>query len=479
MGAGALAVAQDPVGSDTKGRDYPRWILSAYLIVLLVCFSPLKTVAYTLPLFFIAWGTFVGRMGWRALRRLIVLLVGLCFLSLVHAALYEDFLWVNFLVGLVTYSAVWTLFLDFSRVTSQALIRRLFRLTVGFLAFQACFGILQALYSAVAVSGGSFDISAGDAVKGTINPSLIGDGLGSNQMFAILLSLFVIAIYPSRHSFLSRAERAWLPVIALSWVLASVMHTVIFAIGAIVVGAVLSPVVGARRWFGQLVYRARLLVYGVVLVGVVLLAARVFLPQNLGNLPGLLGQTAASFRQAQPVSPKVIATLNTLTVLPRAEDSQPVVGLGLGQYSSRAGLIMSGTYLSGGFYLAPRSRTVSNDLIYQLQESIRNQNIGSTFFPYYSWLSIYGEFGVIGVLAVLCVAVIAIRRVRRIQRVADMPIHVATLGQSVTIAIIYLLFLGLQDNYWEFTQAIFPPLILLKLSYDYVTKVAVWSESEH
>jgi hypothetical protein len=36
------------------------------------------------------------------------------------------------------------------------------------------------------------------------------------------------------------------------------------------------------------------------------------------------------------------------------------------------------------------------------------------------------------------------------------------------VLILYLALLGLQDNYWEFTQAILPALILLKLGYDYL-----------
>jgi hypothetical protein len=31
-----------------------------------------------------------------------------------------------------------------------------------------------------------------------------------------------------------------------------------------------------------------------------------------------------------------------------------------------------------------------------------------------------------------------------------------------------MLLLGFQDNYWEFTQAIYAPLLLAKLSYDYL-----------
>ena len=34
--------------------------------------------------------------------------------------------------------------------------------------------------------------------------------------------------------------------------------------------------------------------------------------------------------------------------------------------------------------------------------------------------------------------------------------------------LLYIALLGLHDNYWEFTQAIFPGVLLLKLCYDYL-----------
>jgi hypothetical protein len=33
------------------------------------------------------------------------------------------------------------------------------------------------------------------------------------------------------------------------------------------------------------------------------------------------------------------------------------------------------------------------------------------------------------------------------------------------ILLFYLFFLGFQDNYWEYTQAIFPAFLVLKLGY--------------
>lgn len=443
------------------------WVVTAYLVCLVVSFSPLKAVAYMLPVLVLLTGTTFERRAWRFIRRPMLATVALVVVSAGHAVLYPDFIWSNAFAALITYSTLLFLAADFSRVATLPLIRRLTNLTVIWLTFQAVIGVGQALFSAAVVGGGSFDLAVGDAVKGTINPLPIGDGSGSNQMFAVLLSLYLIALYPNRWLLRSTTRRWMLPLIGVAWVLASVMHTVLFAAVAVLMAALISPVERRRRRFARMVQRGRLA--GAAVAGALVLggALWVFLPSNLQTLPHYVEQAVSGFRQpVDGVSPKVLATVNTIAVLPTIEPGQPVYGLGLGQYSSRAGLIMSGTYLSGDFYLPPRSRNVSYELIYQLQASIRGQNVGSTNFPYYSWLSVYGELGAIGLVLCLFWLSIVLRRARGAQ---STPLAGSVgFGQSIAIAILYVAFLGLQDNYWEFAQAIFCPLFLLKLYYDYL-----------
>jgi hypothetical protein len=404
-----------------------------------------------------------GELPFTALRGMLKIVALLTMLGLVHALLYDDFLWPNFALGLLTYSSVLVACVDFSSVASLHLLYRLFRLTFVFVAAQAGYGMVQSVYSAMVVGGGHFDDFIGDAVKGTINPTLVGDGLGSNQMFAILVSLFLFTLYPSRRFYLSRSGRMWFWTIGLSWLLASVMHTLFFGIVAVLVTAALFPTGEARDAVRRVSSRFRVMAYGLAAVAAVVVLLRAFLPGNLRNVGYYVGSTLTSFTAVTPISAKVVATLNTVQELPERVPEQPFVGLGLGQYSSRAGLIMSGTYLARGFFLEPRYREVSYDLIYSLQESIRDRNVGSTYFPYFSWLSLYGEFGWLGLVLV---GWIVLRLVARLRRVST-PLHeLRALGQTVMLCALYLMLLGLQDNYWEFTQAIFAPLVLLRLSYD-------------
>lgn len=443
-----------------------RSLIGLYFGILVLTFSPLKSVAYFLPILFIA-GCVVGAgLRPRALRGVALAATLLLAWGVVHALVYAEFLWINFALGLLTYAVLLTMAVDFGPIVSLSLLYRLFRLTFVFVAAQAAYGVVQSVYSAVVVGRGTFDDFIGDAVKGTINPILVGDGRGSNQMFAILVSLFLLLLYPSRRFFLPATWRWAFWVIGLSWILASVMHTVFFAAAAILVVAVLLPPwVGwpqlQRRGSG----RVRGLASGMLAALVILGLVRLFLPGNLRNVGHYVSTTVSSFSAVDPLSPKVVATLNTLYRLPQEAPPQPWIGLGLGQYSSRAGLIMSGTYLAEGFLLAPQSRSVSHDLVYSLQESVRDRNVGSTYFPYYSWLSVYGELGWVGVAAVLFVAVAVVRRLRT----SPLPFQEwDALRRSVVLVVAYMLLLGFQDNYWEFAQAICAPLVLGKLSYDYL-----------
>jgi len=208
----------------------------------------------------------------------------------------------------------------------------------------------------------------------------------------------------------------------------------------------------------------------------VLVSAAIVFPSNMSTLPYYVHTSLSSLAQVSSVSPKSIATLNTLLELPRREPIQPLLGLGLGQYSSRAGLIMSGTYLSRPFYLEPRYRTVSYDLIYSLQEAVRERRYGSTFFPYYSWLSVYGELGMLGVALVLALGIVVFKNLRRIR---SAPQEIRALQLSIALTLTYVMVLGFQDNYWEFAQAVFAPLVLAKLSYDWIRRYGQYTYRAH
>jgi len=85
---------------------------------------------------------------------------------------------------------------------------------------------------------------------------------------------------------------------------------------------------------------------------------------------------------------------------------------------------------------------------------------GSTLFPFSSWITLYGELGFIGVF------LLAILIMRSIFRIRSMTASgYPQLPVIVLIFMLYWLGLGFQDNYWEYTQAIFPGVLLMTICY--------------
>jgi hypothetical protein len=143
------------------------------------------------------------------------------------------------------------------------------------------------------------------------------------------------------------------------------------------------------------------------------------------------------------------------------------VGLGPGQFSSRASLIASGLYLGGANdpqappFLTPQATRLAADYCLSLLIAYADQGevIGSTHQPFFSVLSVYTELGAFGLVLVGWVVVRIVRRARR--RAATDP---TTRYRSVLFVagVVFVALLGLQENYWEVPQAILIGLLLLR-----------------
>jgi len=183
----------------------------------------------------------------------------------------------------------------------------------------------------------------------------------------------------------------------------------------------------------------------------------IFLAANLKNLPAVATSLFAG------EYPRSVATLRALSEIPEQYHFAPWVGLGPGQFCSRAALIGTGRYfggpdaqplpLIGGAIPKPM-----DDHLIDLWEWTSRESFGTTQEPFYSWLSVYTEFGAVAALAVLAIAISLIRKVRA----GSATPEVKLLAMSFTAGVLFLLLLGCQENYWEVPQAIFPGCFFLK-----------------
>lgn len=457
-----IATARHKRSDMTVSRREQRFVVLV-TVCLLIVFGPIKALAYLAPFIFILGAMFYA--GISTVNHLIkygLILLGYAALGAVFFLLMPDFDLINHALFLLTGGCFLVLLYNLHSVATPAVMRRIAVVFAIFLLVEAVFGLVQGAVGVVRT--GSFDVSNGDIVRGTIEPDFVLRPSAANPMFAVLISSLLFTLFGIWSDSRSRMRVFIFGLGLLAWVVASVLHTILFFVGSVAIALVL-----LIRFRAQLssARTKRLRIFGLgVSVLFVLGLGSLLLPGNFATFPIFLEQTL----QISPTSPseKARATYSTFIFLPADAPLQPVVGIGPGQYSSRASLMRSGEYLTGGTLPLPAHVHPLADR-YILKEwrifVATRPTGGSTYFPYYSWLSLYGEFGLVGVACIVAVSVRA-AWIFRTSRSQEFP----RLSLAMLVLLFYVLLLGFQDNYWEIPQAVLPLVIMLRLGYSYLLR---------
>jgi len=443
--AAQTGASRADAASGLNRRDWAY--LTAYAGVLLLCWSPFKWAAYAAPALAIVWVVLAGRSG-AVLARTLVLALAAALVVAAHLAWNEVFVLSSALVAMVTYSSLAVIWVFPARhFLKPELLSRMTDLTRNVVLLEAGFGIVQAVYGYW--TSGSFDGANGDLVQGTIFPHFYGDGAFANPMYGAGLTLMVLALVP-----LARWKRGYALAVVLgtvALVMASVVHQLIFLAAAVAL---------AYLWVRPRLPFSRAAV-PLVAVGLVT-PALVFLllPGNLTTLSDIVRQ----FREGS--SPRRLILERVAEAMPDSYPYMPVVGVGPGQFSSRAALINTGYF--AGSPRAPKDYgpLIRNAIPAPMREFlfelwIANANYryyGSSQKPFFGWLSVYTEFGALGVTAAVAAIVVALARLPR--RSKNIPLGL--LSFSVAGMIFFIALLALQENYWEVPQAVLPGLFLIK-----------------
>lgn len=421
----------------------------ATLLSSLICWSPFKVLAYLVPflvLFLLVW---LGGDG-RLLKRVVVW----AFIWIAAVALYglinPEFQFVNAFVAFVTWSGlVVVLLIPTHRIGGRKLRDRLERLAWGFLVVESVWGIVQGLYGYTRTRG--FDLANGDYVEGTIHPWLEAELAYSNVMFAINIALLLLFLLPAVWRRPTTRHLVMYGLGVVAFVMASVVHAILFLIVAGIFATIF-------------VYTKRLMLSRatafVATFGFVLFLALVLLPRNLSTA------RAFALQIIRGESPKAVSIIISLTEMPEEYRYMPFIGLGPGQYASRAGLISTGLYF-GGIHNPKRVPLLPNRLtesqseyllsLWEWHDSVRY--FGSTQKPYFSWLAVYTEWGLLGLFGVVVTMVFLLRSVNRLPWSYDIEKFV------LTATIIFIFLLGFQENNWEVPQAWFAGVLFLKSLY--------------
>lgn len=442
--------------------DREKRFLILFTLVLLISFSPSKALGQFVAIFCLAGLLlFVKIYQQKNILCYAIIFLAYSFIGILYLLALPEFSFTNYFLFLVTASSVLIWFFDFSPILTPDLIRKLTPIILSVLLFEAFYGIAQGI--ATGIRYRSLDTSIGDAVRGTIEPAFFTPSLGGNVIYVILIStLLIFALGISRLRF-TKIRIFVYGIVCFAWLIASVLHSILFFGAAVLVATLLIKKPRRNRQASRklLVLRNSILVL-VLCLGILL---PIVLPSNFKTIPGFLSYNLDIREDAY--SEKSRATYATIFKLPQDLTLQPLIGVGPGQYSSRAALIRTGQYIQGSSVPLPQytSNLTSKYILTLWQSALLKPGHGSSYFPFYSWMSLYGEMGIVGIL----IAIYSILRITinlRNWNSEDFP----GLNLTLIVLLFYIAFLGLQDNYWEFTQAVCPAFLTLTLGYQYLKK---------
>jgi hypothetical protein len=264
----------------------------------------------------------------------------------------------------------------------------------------------------------------------------------------------MIIVLLSEPQQMTTRRRSYVGIGMLALILASVIHVMFFLVVALAASALW---LRSRRTVST-----QRRVIGFALLAIIV--TYVVMPQNVLNIESVARK--AVDLEATNI-PRAILLARVVYELPESAPRQPLVGLGPGQFCSRAGLIASGMHFSHTTRSLPflpfQATGLAQDYCSVLQPFRDTESIiGSSQQPFFSYLTIYTEIGLLGIIAVALTALSILRRIR--QRVTQ---H-ADLGSQLTLtaaAILFIFLIGWQENYWEAPQALFVGILLIKIRY--------------
>lgn len=366
------------------------------------------------------------------------------------------------LLSLITYSAILiVLIIPSENYLSAGLYKKYYQLISLLVIFQSCFGFFQ-LFLGMQIRNANLDSDSGDVIQGTINPFsfLPGTPMGfGNQMFVInilMLITFLISDYLNRKTLLAII----LGLIVITF--ASVLHiTVTWLASLIIISLLFNPNIFNR--------------YFLVLVFIIVLSVWSIYYSQPNNF-ALFEHYIIEYLSGESL--KIVATYDAVFEMPLEYPYSPFIGVGPGQFSSKAGLIGTGQYF-GEFNnpttipflpqeIPPPLLNYGYDLWAYTNRPDMVMWINSTMNrTFYSILSIYTELGSI-------VMLIFIYRLNKVilffrqKYIFTRSISEKIISVSASVNILFILLIGFFENYYESSQAIFTGLLLIKLQYGYL-----------
>lgn len=426
-----------------------RAYLTAFTVSLILCWLPFKWAGYVAPLFCLTWVIAAGRSG-EVFRRTVWAGLALLGWVAVYWLCSERFEFSSGLLFVITHGSLALIWLFPGReLRNRELLSRMTSQAYKMVLLQGLFGILQGVYGYTLK--GTFDRDNGDIVQGTLYPFFHSAGSFANPMYGASMTLMLLSLVQD-----ARWRKLYVTAVvigSMALVLASVVHQILFLLLAWALAYLLVRPPLPKKWGPWL---------SIALLAVLIPSlSLLLLPGNLSTIR----QMTEDFLQGR--SPRSLVLLRVLREMPDRYPQLPLVGVGPGQFSSRAALMNTGMFF--GTPRAPKDYSpilqnvvpepMADYLLHTWVANDGNRYYGSTQKPFFSWLSLYAETGLAGTMLLAATVLAALTRLSRSQ--AD------SMGRTRAFVcasmIWFLVLLGFQENYWEVPQAVLPGLFLTKV----------------
>ena len=400
-----------------------------YLTLLLIISFPVKSFSLLFLILFdfvVLFEILTGkvRVNKVSARYIFLLFIFQCFLVSIY---YSPIFIFNVILFFVFISPViWFIIVNNENTTNKLTDIQLKKIIEIYLRIQIFFSFINALYRVV-TRGLSFDTDFGDIIAGTFRMPFTYKADVSNPIFALTITL-VLFLYIVRYK-----EKANKSLIITSFIIvffASVNHLILALIAA-------AAIIYLKRFFLRFLF-------GLI---VVLFLYSYFQPGNYSMI----------VKRMEKVS-HVLLDINTLNsigfkgrylyhFINDFSDHKFVfvfTGVGAGTYSSRAAMFFSGDYIQS-FPVKNMTNFMQNNTYYLWKKFLDSPSWmqGSFNYPFNSIISFLAE---LGLLNLLIIGVLFWKRLKEID--------LYTFRQRMFL-IIFLLFLGLVDNYYEYYQVFF------------------------
>jgi len=429
-----------------------------FLLAVFICWSPSNALAYLAPTIFIFW-LFITTNSYIMFKNIFVVLFFIIMILSLYKSINPDYVLGNGVLTFFTYSSFLPLLiLPTKFVVNKKLINKVLSLISIIIIIECSVGLTQGLYGAYI--GGGFDLANGDYFEGTIHPGLDSERSFSNPIFAVMIGISLSFLLPS--FLIEKKNRLTLFFGVLVFLLASVFHALIF----LFLGFIISYLYFQPKIIHQINNKNNLLLILSLLI-IAVLTFKLLLPTNFRNvMPSATKIINFQF-------PKTIVMKRFYTEVTEEHRYALLFGLGPGQYESRASFISTGKYFGGpnsntsmNIPFTKKTKVFANNIEDLWLAVSNNPSFGnsSTALPQSSWNAILSEFGLFGAFLIIFMLFKILSRIKKNCINERDKIYGHTFGTVV----IFIFFLGFQENYWEVPQAIFIGLLTLKIFYNHI-----------